>query len=75
MPNRRGSTDVMLENDSGSKAMYTPNSVITLQQGNTNKLEKKTPSKLVFMQFTFKVRGVVVRVVVCVWGGGGVGVS
>ena len=78
MPNRHGSTDVMLENDSSSKAMYTCNSVITLQQENTNKIKKKTLLKLVVMQFTFKVHGMVVRVVVCmfvcVWVGGEVGV-
>ena len=36
----------------------------SLQQANHNKIEKKTLSKLAFMQFTFKVHGVVVRVVV-----------
>ena len=68
MPIRRGSTDVRLENDSSPKAMYTCNSVITLHQENTNKIEKKTLLKLVFMQFTFKVHEVVVSGEVHVWG-------
>ena len=63
----------MLENDSGPKAMYTCNSITTLQQENTNKIEKKTLLKLVFMQFTFKVHGMVVRVVVCMFVCGWVG--
>ena len=45
--------------------MYVQYSVFTLQQANNNKIEKKTLLKLVFVQFTFKVHGVVVRVVVC----------
>ena len=56
MPIRCGSTDVLLENDSSPKAMYTCNSVFTLQQVNTNKIEKKA----LFKQFTFKVHEVVV---------------
>ena len=59
--------DVLLENDSSPKAMYTFNSVITLQQGNSNKIENKTLLKLVFMQFTFKVHEVVVSGGVHVW--------
>ena len=56
--------DVLLENDSSPKAMYTCNSVLTLQQENTNKIEKKT----LLMQFTFKVHEVVVSGEVHVWG-------
>ena len=81
MSNRCGSIEDMSENDS----MHVQYSVFTLQQANHNKVEKKTLSKLVFMQFTFKVYGVVIsgggvcaHVCVCVsesvggWVGGGV---
>ena len=64
---RCGSIEDMSENDS----IHVRYSVFTLQQANTNKIEKKTLLKLAFMQFTFKVHGVVVRVVV--WVGGWVG--
>ena len=64
MSSRCGSIEDMTENHS----MHVQCSVFTLQQANHNKIEKKTLSKLVFMQVTFKVHGVVVRVVVCMCG-------
>ena len=56
MSSRCGSIEDMSETDS----IHVQYSVFTLQQTNHTKVERKTLSKLVFMQFTFKVHGVVI---------------